>query len=166
MHARAALFKAADELKEMIERQIRMQSAHDVKFRCAFADALLGAVVDLFKSERVGAGSVGIAAEGAQLAMCDADVRRIDVAVDVVIGDVPVALLADVVCEPADGQQIRRAIQHDAVVHRQPLTIENLIGDWLEPYVSNRKFAHSRSVKKFKRAKPQLRRPRTTVTIN
>src|SRR5258708_17754206 len=81
MHARAALFKAADELKEMIERQIRMQSAHDVKFRCAFADALLGALVDLFKSERVGAGSVGIAAEGAQLAMCDADVGRIDVAV-------------------------------------------------------------------------------------
>jgi hypothetical protein len=35
-----------------------------------------------------------------------ADVRRIDVAIDVVIADVAVALLADVISEPADGQKI------------------------------------------------------------
>ncbi len=143
-----------------------MQAAHDVKFRCAFADALLGALVDLFKSEGVGAGSVGIAAEGAQLAMRDANVRRIDVPVDVVIGDVPVALFADVVGEPADGEKIRRTVQCDAIVHAEAFAGENFVCDGLQPYVGNGEFAHFRSAKKFKRAKPRLRRPRTTRTIS
>ena len=78
-----------------------------MKFGGAFADALLGACVNLFQGEGVSAGGIGIAAEGAKLAMGDADVGRIDVAIDVVVGDVAVAPFADLIREPADGKEIR-----------------------------------------------------------
>ena len=43
--------------------------------------------------------------------MRHADVRGIDVPVDVEVADVAVALLAHVVGQPAQGQQVRRAIE-------------------------------------------------------
>src|SRR6202047_5684027 len=92
-----------------------MQAADDVKFRCAFADALFGALVNFFEGESVCARGVGIAAESAELAMCHANVGGIDVTIDVEVGDVAMALLADVIGEPSDGQEIGRAIEGDTV---------------------------------------------------
>ena len=50
--------------------------------------------------------------------MGHADVGGIDVAVDVVIGDVAVALFADVIGQPADSEQIGRAVERHAIVER------------------------------------------------
>src|SRR5256886_7489168 len=49
------------------------------------------------KCESVSAGHVGIAAKSAQFAVGDADVRRIDMAIYVEVGDVAVALLTNVI---------------------------------------------------------------------
>ncbi len=92
-----------------------MQAADQMKFRGAFAQALFGALPNLLEGKGVGAGRFRAAAEGAELAMRHADVGRIDVAIDVEVANVAVALLANVVGEPADGQQIGRAVERDSV---------------------------------------------------
>src|SRR6476661_1747763 len=96
MDSGAALLQAADHFQIMVKGEIGMQTANDVEFGGAFAHALFGALVDFFESERVSAGNVGIAAEGAQFAMRDAYVGGVDVAIDVEVGDVAVALFANV----------------------------------------------------------------------
>ncbi len=83
VHGGAALFQAAHQVQKIFKRQIGMQAADHVEFRGAFAHALFGALVNFFERERVGARRVGIAAKGAQLAMRDADVGGIDVAIHV-----------------------------------------------------------------------------------
>jgi hypothetical protein len=61
--------------------------------------------------------------------MRHADVGRIDVTVDVEIGDVAMFLFADVVGEPADGEQVRRTIEFNAIFKREALIRENSIRD-------------------------------------
>ena len=55
VHGGAALLQAAHHVQKIFERQIGMQAADHVKFGGAFADALLGALPDLFEREGVGA---------------------------------------------------------------------------------------------------------------
>ena len=62
---------------------------------------------------------IGIAAKGTKLAMRYADIGRIDVAIDVEIGDITVALFADVIGEPAHRQQIGRLVKRQAVFKGQ-----------------------------------------------
>ena len=106
-----------------------MQAADNVNFRGAFANALCRALVHFLERIGVRAGSFGIAAEGAEFAMRDADVRGIDVAIDVVIGDVAVALFADVIGEPADREKIGSFVESDAVVKGEALAGKDLVGD-------------------------------------
>src|SRR5580692_1364495 len=166
MYGGAALLEAADKLQIMIERQIRMEAADNVKFRGSFPNALFRALVDFFERERVRSWRVGIATEGAEFAVRHADVRRIDVPIDVEIGDVAVALLADVVRQPAHRKKIRRTIEGDAVVHIQAFAREDFCRDGLQPLVCDGQFAHFESAETFTRAKTLPQRPRTTGTID
>ncbi len=137
VHGRAALLEAAHHVQEIFEGQIGMQAADHVKFGGSFAHALFGALPDFFEGEGVGAGRVGIAAEGAEFAMGHANVGGIDVAIDVEVADVAVALLANVVREPAEGEQVGRAVERQAVGGVQALAGQDLRGDGLEPRVVN-----------------------------
>ncbi len=112
-----------------------MQAADHVKFRGAFAHALLGALIDFFQREGVGAGRVGIAAESAQLAVRDAHVCGIDVAIYVEENRVAVALLAHMVGEPADGQQVRRTVKRGAVFGGQALSGQDFFRNRLQVLV-------------------------------
>ena len=129
VHSRAPLLQPAHQVEEILERQIGMQAADQMELRRSFADTLLGALEDLFERKRVGPRRVRAAAKGAQPTVRHADISRIDVAVDVEIADVAVALLADVVAKPADGQQVWRAIERDAVVKVESLAGQNLVGN-------------------------------------
>ena len=122
VHLRKALLQAANQVEVIIERKIGMQPADDVKFRGAFGHALRGARVNFIERKRVGARRIRRAAERAQLAVRDANVRGIDVPVDVEVADVSVALLAHVIRKPADGQQVVRLEEREAVfgVRRSP----------------------------------------------
>src|SRR6266446_812219 len=135
-----------------------------MKFQCAFARTLFGAGVNLLERKVVRPGRVRVAAKSAELAMRHANVGRINVPVDVEIGDVAVFFLADVICEPANGQEVRRAVQRDAVVKGKPFARENFLGNRLQPLVGDREFTHSGSVESFKRAIPPPPRPRTAGT--
>src|SRR5467141_479099 len=98
-----------------------------MEFRRAFAHALVGALVNLFERKRICAGRVGIAPKGAQLAMRDAYVGRIDVAIDVEKTGIAITLLADGIREPAEGEQVGGAIEREAVVKAQALASEDLV---------------------------------------
>src|SRR5882762_1542942 len=164
VHAWAALLQPADHLQEIFERQIRVQAAHDVEFQRAFARALFGAGINLFQGEVVRTRRAGVAAKGAELAMSDTYVRRIDVPVDIEISHVAVLFFTHVIRQPANGQQVRRAVQRDAIIDRKPLPGKNFAGNRLQPLIGDCKCADFESVEKFKRAKPQQQHPRTTET--
>ena len=53
---RAALLQSANHLQKIIERQIGVQAADNMKFRGTLADALLGTLVNFFKGVGVSAG--------------------------------------------------------------------------------------------------------------
>src|SRR5882762_518692 len=118
-----------------------MQAANDVEFGGAFANALFRTLIDFFQSVGVGTGRVRIAAKGAEFAVRHANVGRIDVAINVEIGDVAVFFFADVVGEPADGQQIGRAIEVDAVFEREAFVGEDFARDGLQSFIGENQFA-------------------------
>jgi hypothetical protein len=92
------------------------------------------------------------------------------VPVDVVVGDVAVALLADAVGQPADGQQVVRAIKGDAVVEAQALVSQHLFGDGLQFRVVDEQFGQFKPFERGKgygrdtsRAAPQERKNNTLI---
>ncbi len=108
MHLRKALLQAANQFQIVFKRQIRMQPAHDVKFRRAFAHALRRARPNFIQRVRVSPRRIRRPPKRAQPAMRHANIRGIDVPVDVEVANVPVPLLAHVVRQPAHGKQIVR----------------------------------------------------------
>jgi hypothetical protein len=64
-----------------------------------------------------------------------ANVRGIDVAIDVVIGDVAMFFFTDVIGEPAYCEQVGGAIESNPVVERKALAGENSVGDGPETLV-------------------------------
>src|ERR1700733_3288024 len=117
-----------------------MQSAYDVEFRGTFGDAFRCARPDFFKGEGVSTRRIGIAAKGTEFAVRAADIRRIDVPVDVVVADIAVTLLADVIREPADGQEIVRFEKPQAFLSVEALAGENFISNWPEAGVCELEF--------------------------
>src|ERR1700728_1500646 len=115
-----------------------MQAADNVEFRGAFGHTLSSALPDFVEREGVGSCRVGRASESAKLAMRDANIGGIDVAVHVEVGDVAVAFLADVIREPAYAQQIVRLIERNAVISRKTFASENFLRHRLEPRVLKR----------------------------
>src|SRR5579863_3385766 len=103
-----------------------------MEFRGAFAQTLFGALPDLFEGKSVSAGRLRTAAEGAEFAMRHANVGGIDVPIDVEVADVAVALFAGVIRQPAQGQQVGRAIKSDAVFKAEPFAGKDFCGDGFE----------------------------------
>ena len=159
---RAALLESANHIQKIFKGQIGMQSADHVEFRGAGADAFLGALPDFIERESVSAGGIGIASESAKFAMRDANICRIDVAIDVEIADVAVARFADVVGEPADGEKVGRAIESDAVGGGEALAGQNFVGDGLQTRVGDLEFGNVAQLTCETPTPPRPRKERTT----
>ena len=82
-----------------------MQTADDVHLGAASLDRLLAASQDLLVAHHVALRLPQIGAEGAERAAIHADVRRIEVRVDVVVRDVAIDPLADQIGQRADLMQ-------------------------------------------------------------
>src|ERR1700690_1621651 len=122
-----------------------MEAAHDVKFRRPFRHTLSGACPDFLQREGIGPGGVRRAAKGTQLAVRHANVRRIDVPVDVEIADLSVSFLPYMIRKPSDGQEVRRLKERHAIFGVQAFAGENFLSDWLKAGVGNLEFGHLRS---------------------
>ena len=105
--SRKALLQAAQHLAVPIQRQLRMQPAHDVKFGDGFAPAFARALPHLVERHGVSLGIAHALAEGAQPATGHAHVGGVDVAVDVEISDVAVQPLAHQVGQVAQAPECR-----------------------------------------------------------
>ena len=102
VYLREAFFQAGDEIDVVLERQVGMQAADDVKLGDGFGVTGAGRGPDFLQRHGVRAGNVFLAAEGAQAASGHADVRVVDVAIDVEVGEVAVHPLAHMIGQPAD----------------------------------------------------------------
>ena len=114
---------------------LMMQAADDVHFGAAVLDGFAAAGEDLLVGHQVTLGVAQIGAERAEHAAIDADVRRVEVRVDVVVGDVAVLPLADEVGELADfGQRDVGAFEDEAVVEREALAGFDFFADGFEEF--------------------------------
>src|SRR5215472_6356505 len=94
-------FEAPQHLRVVLERQIGMQAVDDVDFGERLAGALPQLVPRLLERHRVRAGIAGPQPrERAEQTARDADVRRLEADVEVVVRARAVALLALAVREP------------------------------------------------------------------
>ena len=141
---RKALLQPANQFEVILEWQIGMQSADDVKFRGAFGHSSRRALPDFIERKRVRAAIARRTAKRAQLAMRDAHIGGIDVPVDVVIRHVPVPPFALVVRQPSQRQQVAGLEKRQAVFQRQPLARQHFVRDRFQPRVRNLKFRRYR----------------------
>src|SRR6185295_17991216 len=118
---REALLESSHHVQKILERQIGMQAANHVKFGGAFAHTLFGALPDFLERVGVGAGGIRVASKSAELAMGNADVSGINVAIDIEVADVAVAPFANVIGEPAESEQVGRAVERDPVLKTEAL---------------------------------------------
>src|SRR5579859_958637 len=112
-----------------------MQAANDVKFGDRLGVARGRGLKGLFQGHGVCARSVFFAAEGTEPAGSHADVGWVDVAIDVEVRHVAVQALAHLVRQPAQGQDIRRAVERDGIVKVEPLTRKDLFSNRLKARV-------------------------------
>ena len=123
----------ADEVDVIVERQLVVQAADDVQLGRPPVVGRLGPLEDLGAVHDVGALVVEVGPEGAEVALVDADVGRVDVRVDVVVAEVAVVPLADQVGHRADREQVVRRLQRQAVLEAQPLPRLDLLPDRRQP---------------------------------
>ena len=126
---RKPFLQAAHQIHEVFKRKIRMQAANDVELGDRLDVTGTCSLPRLLERHRVGARLTLLTAKGAQPAGRDADIRRIDVPVYVEVGNISMQLLAHVIREPADGQNVATAIESNAVVKAETLTGQHLLGD-------------------------------------
>ena len=107
MDLREALLQAGNQVEKILKWQIGMQAADNMEFRNRFAVAGSGSLESFFERHRVGARRVLLAAKGAEPACGHADIRRINVAIDVEVGLVAVHALAHGIRQPADRKDVR-----------------------------------------------------------
>ena len=114
-----------------------MQSADDVDFGRAALVGLLGGVEDLVEGHLVAAVDDLVAlrvraVERAEFAAQHTEVAVVDVSIDVVERLAAVEALADEVGEPAEREDVARAVQGDAVVVREAFATGDFVRDRTE----------------------------------
>ncbi len=118
---RKRLVQAADHAHVPAQRPRRMRAADHVQLGAAGVGRLLAAGQHFLLVEHVSVRVADVAAVGAQRAAIDADVRRVDVGVDVVIDRVAVAAAAGEVGQLADRMEIDLGREEQLPVgRRQP----------------------------------------------
>ncbi len=135
VHLRESLLQSGDELQEVLERQIGMQASDNVELGHGFGVAGSGGLPDLLQRHGVGAGPVFLAAKGAEAAGGYADIRGIDVPVDVEVSHVPMHALAHMIRQPANGQDVGRTVKGQCVIAVEALSGQDFVGNGAEARV-------------------------------
>jgi hypothetical protein len=106
MQRRVGIVENADQIQVPLERFLMMQTTDDVHFGAAILDRLAAPLEHLKVAHHVSLGIAQIAAERTKHAAIDANVRGVQMRVDVVISDIAVLPLAHQIGELADFVQI------------------------------------------------------------
>src|ERR1700733_618054 len=106
-----------------------MKPAHDVKFRDRLGISGSCCFERFFERHGVGARRIFLAPEGAESACSYADVRGIDVAIDIEIRLIAVHSLANGVRHPSEGKDVPGAIKVERIGSIQALASANFLVD-------------------------------------
>ena len=107
-----------------------VQAADDVHLGAAVLDRFGAAGEDLLVAHQVTLRVAQIGAKRAEHAAIDADVRRVEMRVDVVVGEVAVLALADEIGQLANFRQRHFGLlQHEAIFEREPLAGFDFVAD-------------------------------------
>src|ERR1017187_2816841 len=121
MHLGKALLEAAQHLAKPVQRQLRMQAAHDMEFGDRFAPAFARALPYLVERHGVCLGIAHALAESAQPATRHTNVGGVNVPVDVEVSGIAVHPLANQVGQIPQRQDIAGAVERYAIVEGEPL---------------------------------------------
>src|SRR5580693_6254052 len=121
MHLRKALLQPGAEVEEILKRQVGMQTTDDVELGDGFAVSGSSGFKSFVERHGVGAGRILLAAESAEAASRDADVRGIYMAIDVEISFVAMHALANVVGHPTHGENVAGAVEGEGVARIETL---------------------------------------------
>src|SRR6202034_3339856 len=102
-------------IEKILEWQIGMKPAHDVKFRDRLGISGSCRFEGFFERHGVGARRIFLASEGAEPACGYADVRGIDVAIDVEIRFIVMHSLANGVSHPSEGKNVSGAVKVERI---------------------------------------------------
>ena len=122
-----------------------MQAANDVELGHSFRVAGSSGFIGFFQGHGVCAGSVLLASEGTEAAGGHADIGGVDMAVHIEIGHVAMEALAQVVGEPANGEDVPGAVERDRIFKAQAFAGKNLVCNGLEARVVSLKPVPGRS---------------------
>src|SRR5262245_10307781 len=109
-----------------------VQPADDVQLGGAALLGLGGAFEDLLIAHHVALRRPEVGAEGTEGAAVDADVGRVEMRVDVVIGEVAVLALADNVGQLAEREEIGMLVKVNTLIEGQSLSGLYLLADLLD----------------------------------
>src|ERR1700722_10054651 len=129
MHLRKALLEAGDQVEKVLKRQIGMQSADNMELGNRFAIARGCSLESFFEGHSVCAGRIFFPAERTQSAGGYANIRRINVAIDVEVRLVAMHALAHRVLQPANCEDVRGTIKRKRVFGGEPLASQNFLLD-------------------------------------
>src|SRR5437660_2325120 len=121
-----------------------MQPPDYVKLRDRFAVTGGGRRESFFKRHSVSARSVFLAPKSAQAPSSHANIRRIDVAVDVEVCLVAMHPLTDPVGQPTDGQDVTGPVEGKRIGLLQAFTREDFIFDRDEARIVSLEWVRSR----------------------
>ena len=145
MDLRKALLQPANQFEVILEWQIGMQSADNVKFGGAFGYSSGRALPDFIQRKRVRSAVARRAPKCAQLAMRDAHVGGIDVPVDVVSSvTFPCFFSRTWFASQPSASRSLDLEKRQAVFRRQPLARQHSIRDRFQPRVRDLKFRRYR----------------------
>src|SRR2546422_458103 len=109
------------QVREITEREFCVKSAGNVQLSCAFVYSLTRDAQRILNAVRVGIGLTRGAVKAAKLAVHIADVRGIEMTIDVEIGGAPVTAPAHRISQLAQGIQIIGTVKRYAIFESQPL---------------------------------------------
>src|ERR1700686_2108285 len=132
---RKTLLQPRNQIKKILERQIRMQPANNMKLRNRFAISRRRSLKSLVQRHGVSARRVLLTPKSAQPASRHANIRRINMPVDVEVSLVPMHPLANPISQPTHGKNIARPVKHKRISLVQALASKNLIFNREQPRV-------------------------------
>src|SRR6478672_2368495 len=115
MKLRVMLLKSGKQIGEITERQLGIQPARNMELCRAFFYSFTGNPQAVVNVMRVGVGLSRCAIKAAKLAVGVANIRRIEVAVNIEISGAAMLAAANAVGEFAQGRQVVGCEQSDAV---------------------------------------------------
>ncbi len=135
VHLGKPLLQPADQIQKILQREVGMEPADNVKLRNRLGVSGGRRLPGLFERHGVPGRIALLAAEGAELASRHANIRGIDMAIDVEIGHIAMHLFPHIIRKPANSQHVLRPVERDSVFKAEPLPGKYLRSDRLERWV-------------------------------